>query len=115
MVRIRVHTPRIIGAVRRAQYLEITIKGLKFVEKWYTTKHIPSNLTRLYQLLLKLIWMKGTITTSYAQRLGYNNNVLKLAISRDYVETHKKSIKPPVTIQNKIHEMIGEAPGWFYA
>jgi hypothetical protein len=91
------------------------MKGVQFVEKWYTAVHIPSHLTRLYQLLLRLIWMKGTMTTSHAQRKGYNNDVVKLAGSKRYVEIGNRPHNPSEAIQNKIITIIGKAPRWIYA
>jgi hypothetical protein len=91
------------------------MKGLKFVEKWYTADHIPPQLTRLYQLLLRLIWMKGTMTTNLTRRFGYNKEILKLAGSMDYVKIKNSLILPAEAIQKKIVTMIGEAPRWVYA
>jgi hypothetical protein len=88
---------------------------VKFVEKWYPAKHLPSHLTRLYQFLLRLIWMRGTITTIHAQRLGYNTNVVKMVSSNGYMEIHNKPDRPSEVIQHKIITMIGKAPRWIYA
>jgi hypothetical protein len=91
------------------------MKGIAFIEEWYTAEHIPSNLTRLYQLLLNLIRMKGTMTTHFARRLGHTSKVLKLAISQGYVKVNTRPIKPSGAVYNKIVEMIGEAPRGIYA
>jgi hypothetical protein len=115
VVLIRVITPRRGRALRQTRYLVVTMKGAEFVEKQYTAEHIPSHLTRLYQLLLHLIWMRGTTTTTQAQRVGYSHTVLTRAISNGYVEVFNQPIRPSETIHSKISAMIGEAPRWIYA
>jgi hypothetical protein len=91
------------------------MKGIAFVEKWYMTEHIPSDLTRLYQFLLNLIRMKGSMTTNLARRLGYTREVLKLATSRGYVKVNNRPVKPSGVVHHKINEMIGDAPRCIYA
>ena len=115
MLKINVQNPPTIRVLLRTLYLGITMKGIRFVEKWYTAEHIPSHLTKLYRLLLRLIWMKGTMTTNLARRLGYSNNVLKLASSGSYVEIHNRILRLSEAIQNKVVAMIGEAPRRIYA
>lgn len=66
--------------------LAITMKGFGFMERWYHAEHIPTHIVRLYQLLLKLIWMKGIMVVSYAQRLSYDSKVVNQALSKEYVE-----------------------------
>jgi len=115
MVRIRVYAPERDRALRQTRYLAVTMKGTEFVEKRYTTEHVPPHLTRLYQFLLHLIWMRGTTTTTHAQRGSYSHTVLTRAISNGYVEVFNQPIRPSETIHNKISAMIGEAPRWIYA
>ena len=115
VIRIRVHTPGIIRALRRPRYVVITLEGARFIEKWYLSEHIPFHLTRLYQFLLGLIWMRGTMTTDQAQRLGYNAKLVQLASSNGYVKIHNTPQRPSIAIQNKIIVMIGEAPRRIYA
>ena len=67
MFRKRTRTLRILRGIHR-QYVVITMKGIKFVKRWYSVDHIPSNTSQLYQLLLKLIWMKGATTQSFVKR-----------------------------------------------
>ena len=107
--------PRMVRALRRARYIMITMKGLKFVENWYTARHIPYHLTRLYQLLLKLIWMKGNMTTTLATRSGYGNEVVQRASAEGHVTISNTRSRPSEAIQNTIDAMIGSAPREIYA
>ena len=109
------NNPSTSRALRRARYPVITMKGIQFIERWYTAEHIPPQQMRLYQFLLRLIWMKGTMTTNLARRLGRNKEILKLASSRGYMKGENKLIRPSRAIQDKIGAMIGEAPRWIYA
>jgi hypothetical protein len=59
--------------------------------------------------------MKGIMTTHFARRLGYTNEVLELAASKGYIEVYNNPIKPSVVVLNKIVEMIGDAPRCIYA
>jgi hypothetical protein len=90
------------------------MKGIKFVTQWYGVDHIPANKTLLYQLLLKLIWMKGTMTQSLVRRLGYTTKLIRRAFSQGYISINTTATKPSREVYDKIVEMIGEAPGWMY-
>lgn len=114
MIRNIARTPKKFR-IQRKRYLVITMKGIEFVEKLYTAEHIPSNLTRLYQLLLKLIRMKGTMTINFARRLNYIREVLKLATKKGYVKVNNRPIKSSGAVHNKIVKMIGKVPRWIYA
>lgn len=100
--------------IRRARCLVITMKGVEFAEKWYTAERIPSRLKRLYLLLIRLIWIKGAVTVNVARRL-YGKEVLELASSRGYVNIYDRLRRPPEDVQNRIVEMIGDAPREIYA
>jgi hypothetical protein len=115
MTQINTHRSRIVKTLRRARYLVITMKGLQFIERWHTADHIPPQLTKLYQLLIKLFRMKGTMTTNLAKRLGYNKEILNLADAEGYVKIEHSFTRPSKSIQNTIATMIGEAPKWIYA
>jgi len=78
--------PRMIQAPRGARYLEITLKGLRFTEKWYPVEHVPSHIARIYQLLLKLIRVRGVMAVSLAKRRGYGEKVRDQALSTGCVE-----------------------------
>jgi hypothetical protein len=78
--------PRMIQALREARYLEITLKGLRFAEELYPVEHIPSHIARLYQLLLKLIRVRGVMAVSLAKRMGYGEKVIDQALSTGCVE-----------------------------
>jgi hypothetical protein len=92
VVRIRVITPRRVRALRQTRYLVVTMKGMEFVEKRYTAEHIPSHLTRLYQFLLHLIWMRGT-TTIHSQRGSYSPTVLTRASANGYLKIYPQPIR----------------------
>ena len=97
MIRIIVRTPK-MRRVQRKRYIMITLKGIEFAEKGHAARQIPPRLTRLYQLLLRLIWMRGTMPVA-AMRLEYKDSVVNLASSRDYVKVYNMPIRPSEAIQ----------------
>ena len=113
MVRIIVRAPKTRRSQRK-RYVVITLRGIEFAEKWYAAREIPPNVTRLYQLLLGLIWMRGTMTVP-AKQVDQKNSVVNRASSRGYVYIDERPRRIPEAIQHKIHAMIGEAPRWIYA
>ena len=88
----------------------MTMKGIKFTKKFYRAEHVPANLTRFYQLLLKLIRMKGIMPVGFAQRLGFSYLCIGMATSRGYVKITGVPARPPKDVQEEIAKMIGEAP-----
>ena len=115
MALIEVHTPKMAWATHGDQYLMITMKGIEFVEKWHMAERLPSRITKLYQLFLRLIWMRGIMPVDLARWLGYGKEVLEQAISSSYVEMIERPSELPEEVQNKIEEMIGKAPREIYA
>ncbi len=113
MIRIRVRTPT-MRRIQRKRYVVITLKGIEFAEKWYAVSQIPPRLTRLYQLLLGLIWMRGTMTVS-AKQVDDEASVVRQASSKGYVKIYERPVRPSESIHQKTVEMIGEAPRWIYA
>ena len=109
MVRIIVRTPK-TRRVQRKRYVVITLKGIEFAEKWYAAQEISPRVTRLYQLLLGLIWMRGTMTVSVKQ-VGHEDSVVNRARLRGYVIIDERPRRIPEDVQHK----IGEAPRWIYA
>jgi hypothetical protein len=107
--------PRIIRTLRGTRYLVITLKGLRFAEKWYPVEHIPPHIARLYQLLLKLIRVRGVMAVSLAKRMGYGEKVIDQALSTGCVEIWGRPSSLPESVRDKILEMIGEAPREVYA
>lgn len=93
----------------------ITMKGFVFAERWYCAEHIPTHIVRLYQLLLKLIRMKGIMALGLAKRMGYGEKVIDQALSSGYVEVVGRPSGLPDSVRDKIVEMIGEAPREIYA
>ena len=92
----------------------LTVKGIQFTEKWFHAEHVPANLTKLYQLLLKLIWMKGLMEVRLAQRLGFSSLCVGRAVSARYVKVSKIPIMPEKDVQQKIAEIIGKPPRRIY-
>ena len=93
----------------------LTMKGIEFAEKWYYAEHVPADLTKLYQLLLKLIWMKGVMEAGLAQRLGFSPLCIGRAVSAGYVKATRTPASAKDDVQKKIAEIIGEAPRRIYA
>ncbi|MCW4037871.1 MAG: hypothetical protein NWF13_03950 [Candidatus Bathyarchaeota archaeon] len=99
----------------RDRYLVITLKGLRFAEKWYPVEHVPSHIARLYQLLLKLIRVRGVMAVNPAKRMGYGENVIDQALSTGCIEIWGRPSRLPESVRDKILELIGEAPREIYA
>ena len=62
----------------------LNVKGLDFVETWFgAPKRVPPDLTKLYQLILNMVTMKGMMLTYLALRAGYTLRLIKEAVKRD--------------------------------
>ncbi len=90
------------------------MKGIEFVEHWYAVREIPLHVTRLYQLLLGLIWVKGILVLP-ARSGGRQGSVVNQARLRGYVTINELPRRLPVTVLEKIDALIGTAPRWIYA
>ena len=96
-------------------YLVLTEKGVEFVEKWFHTEgRVPPHLTKLYQLLLRMVSFRGVITMRLALRSGYDRRVISEAVSKEHVVLTQTPRKPPKEAQRLIKEMVGESPGEIY-
>lgn len=96
-------------------YLVLTEKGVEFVEKWFHTEgRVPPHLTKLYQLLLRMVSFRGVISMRLALRSGYSREVIQKAVSNEYVVLTQMPRKPPKEAQRRITEMVGEPPGEIY-
>ncbi len=115
MVRIAVRSTDLIRTMRWYQYLMITRKGLDYAEKRYYLKNVPLEHMKLYQLLIKIIWMGGKMNINQAIMAGHSNTILKQASSNGYIKIVRRQDKLPYNIQQKISEMIGKAPQQIYA
>lgn len=72
---------------KRAKFLVLNVEGLKFLEEWFAAQRsIPPNLTRMYQLMLHMVILKGTISVAVARKIGYTGRVVGEAVKRGYVE-----------------------------
>jgi hypothetical protein len=92
-------------------YLVLKVEGLDFLDTWFgTSKCLPPNLTRLYQLLLHMITMKGTLPVYLALRLGYTHRLIGKAVTKGYVELAPAPKKPSGKILKRVREIIGKPP-----
>jgi len=115
MVRISVRSTDLIRTMRWYQYLMITGKGLDYAEEWYSLKNIPLEHMKLYQLLIKMIWMGGKMNVNQAIMAGHRNKILTEASSNGFIKIVRLQDKLPYHIQRKISEMIEKAPQQIYA
>jgi hypothetical protein len=91
------------------------MKGFSFAERLYYSEYIPTNIVKIYLLLLKLIWMNGVADINYVWRRGYNNKIINRAVSEGYIEIVEKPIQISKHIHSKIEKIVGEAPEEIYA
>jgi hypothetical protein len=113
MVRIIVRTPMTRRRQQR-RYVVITVKGVEFAEHWYAARRIPPHMSKLYQLLLGLIWMRGIITVP-ARLVNRQDSVVNQARLQGYVTIEERPHWIPTAVQHRIGAMIGDAPRWIYA
>ncbi len=96
---------------RQKQYLVLKAEGLEFIETWFgTSKCVPPNLTKLYQLLLHMVTMNGTVPVYLALRLGYTRKPIGEAVSRGFVELSLVPRRPSDEVLGCIKEIIGKPP-----
>jgi hypothetical protein len=93
----------------------ITSRGLDYAEKWQYSEHIPLEHMKLYQLLLKMIWLGGKMTLYNAILLGHSQKNIAEARLNGYIKIVRRQDKLPIHVQRKISEMIGKAPQQIYA
>ncbi len=96
---------------RQKQYLVLKAEGLEFIETWFgTPKCVPPNVTKLYQLLLHLVTMKGTVPVHLALKLGYTSKLIGEAVSGGFVELSLVPRRPSEEVLTCIGEIIGKPP-----
>ena len=96
---------------RRSGFLVLKVEGLDFLETWFgAQKPVPHHLTRIYQLLLHVVAMKGMIPVLVALRTGYTGRVIADAVKRGYVEVSFVPKKASEEVRARIREMIGKPP-----
>ena len=94
-----------------SQYIVLKSRGLDFVEVWFgAPRCVPPNLTRMYQLLLHLVTMKGVVPVRLAFSIGYNSRIIGQAVRRGYVELSSAPQKVSRETADRIAKMIGEPP-----
>ena len=93
----------------------LTEKVVEFVERWFHTEgRVPPHLTKLYQLLLRMVSFGGVISLHLALRSGYDRGLISEAVSKEYVVLTQAPRKPSKEVQGRIKEMVGEPPGEIY-
>lgn len=91
------------------RYLVLKVEGLRFVKVWFEVpKCVPPDLTKLYQLLLHMVTMKGVIPVYLAHRMGYTDKLIDEAVAKGYVELRPVPKKPAEEVLKNI-EKIAEA------
>lgn len=96
---------------KQSRYLVLKVKGLGFVRTWYgAPKCVPPDLTRIYQLLLHMVTMKGTIPVRVVLRIGYTSRIIGETVKRGYVELCFVPKKASKEVMNRITEIIGKPP-----
>ena len=99
----------------RKRYLVLKVKGLEFLETWFgTLTCVPPNLTKLYQLLLHMVTLKGMVPVYLALKIGYTIKVIDEAVTKGYVESSPVPKKPSKEILKRIREIIGKPPREMY-
>lgn len=102
--------------ILRPAFLVLTIQGLRFMGEWFnTTAPLPYHLTRLYQLLLHLTSMRGTMRIGLALRLGYDQKIIRKAVSEGYIKLARKPQALSIDVLAKIDDMMGKPPREVYA
>jgi len=91
----------------KKRYLVLKVKGLEFIETWFgIPRCIPPNLTKLYQLLLHMVTMRGTVPTYLALKLGYTDRVIEEAVTKGYVELSPSPKKPSQAVLRRVKAII---------
>lgn len=108
------NTPRATRG-RKGPFLILTNDGIKFAKRWFRSRtKVPPKKARLYQLIIKIVMMKGVITFIGAQRIGYSNEVIQDALSRGYIRLTRKFIEPSKEVKKQIIALIGKDPKRIY-
>ncbi len=103
--------PRRYRVSLKRRYLVLKVEGLEFIKTWFGTKEcVPPNKTKLYQLLLHMLTMNGTISLYQALRLGYTSKSVGEAVSRRFIELNLVPKKPSEEVLGFIREIIGKPP-----
>ena len=91
----------------KKRYLVLKVKGLEFIETWFgIPRCIPPNLTKLYQLLLHMVTMKGIVPMYLALKLGYASRIIEEAVTRGYVELSLSPKKPSQPVLRRVKAII---------
>lgn len=108
-----IETPRSARG-RKGPFLILTNDGIKFAKRWFRSrKKVPPKMSRLYQLIIKIVMMKGVITLIGAQRIGYSE-VIQDALTRGYVRLTRKFMEPSKEVKKQIITLIRKDPKRIY-
>ncbi len=97
------------------QYFVITLKRIKFTKEWYYRFHIHPPIARLYQLLLRFIWLRGIMVLHHPLRSTKWGKNMNPTLSKGYVKIVEKTHLSSEEIRERIEQMIGKAPRDIYA
>jgi hypothetical protein len=92
----------------------VTLKGIKFVYKWYYRDYIPPHIVGPYQLILRLIWMRGIMALYHSLKSTKWGKIINQALSQGYVKIVEKPHLSSKEIRDRIEQMIGKAPREIY-
>lgn len=98
-----------------SRYLIVNMGGVRFAEKWYTNKSIPTDAIGLFQFTLKLKSMKSVMSKFLAKRRVYGERLLEKSRSKGYVNIKGKLKLLSNKSQNRILKNISEVPREVYA
>lgn len=107
--------PRMLRGLRWARYPVITLKRRRFAENWHHAERVLSHMARIYQLLLKLILSKEVLAIGFVRRMEYDRKVMDQTLSSRYVTIVSRPSMLSDSVQDRIIEIIGEAPRDVYA
>ena len=90
------------------------MKGIQFAHEWYYRAYIPPQVVGLYQLLLRLIWVRGIMVLHHSLRLTKWGEIMNRALSEGYIKIVEKPRLSSEEIRDRIEQMIGKAPREIY-
>jgi hypothetical protein len=100
--------------MRKGPFLVLTNQGIGFVKEWYKkTGRIPSEVSKLYQLLLRVAMLGGAMTVTSVKRARYASNTIEIALAKRLLIL-KQTPEIPIEVIRQIEELIGSAPKDIY-
>jgi len=99
---------RMILPLYEAKDLVITMKGLGVAKRLCHVENVPSLITRIYQQVIKFIYVKSIIAFSSAKGVGYGEKTIVQVLSSDYSTTTGRSYELLKVARREMFEMRGE-------